>query len=171
MKKIIFGTIFTVFALALVVVSAFAAQPTDKGFDSAGYNDTARIFNGTGWSWCMDKVGDATWCTNYLGTSANDKIVMKWNAAWDACNTYNTPLACAGAWTSNEWNGMKDGSDSVWHYKIVYVGPCTDGQVVDGGGYCIWGQYSVLMDQGVYKDDGHVWSAPHGIPNGYGAYK
>lgn len=166
MKKLI-----SVFSFAAILL-AFAVVPSNAvgGFGANGYNDTARIFNGTGMQWCMDKVGDLSWCNAYLGTSVNDKIVMKWNAAWDKCNDLNTPAACAGAWTSNEWNGMNGGSNSVWHYKIVYVGSCTDGEVVDGGGYCLWGQYSVIMDQGTYKGDGHVWYAPHGIPNGYGAY-
>lgn len=169
MKRILFLAAIAI-VLTLVVTPIFAAQPDDKGFDQYGYNNNARIFNGTGESWCMAGGQAQTWCDDYLGSSVNDKIVMKWNAAWDACNEDNTPEACSGAWTSNEWNGMKDGSESVWHYKIVYVGPCTEGAVVDGGGYCLWGQYSVIMDQGIYKGEGHLWYAPRGIPNGYGAY-
>jgi len=152
--------------MGILAMPAFAKG----GFDTSGYNDTARIFNGTGMQWCMDKVGDIDWCNSYLGSSINDKIVMKWNAAWDACNKDGTPEACKGAWTSNEWNGMANGSESVWHYKIVWVGPCSEGEVVVGGGYCLWGQYSVLMDQGTYLHDGHVWYAPHAISAGYGAY-
>ena len=64
MKKIIFGTIFSVFALALVVVPSFAAAQscatindgtiTDSagnfiatGYDQYGYNYQAHMFNGT----------------------------------------------------------------------------------------------------------------------------
>jgi len=64
MKKIIFGTIFSIFALALVVVPAFAAKPTactaiqsglltnssgdviTTGYDQWGYNYQANMFNG-----------------------------------------------------------------------------------------------------------------------------
>ena len=39
-----------------------ATHKDGHGFDDAGYNRTARIFNGTVWAWCMDKVDDAAWC-------------------------------------------------------------------------------------------------------------
>ena len=97
---------------------------------------------------------------------------MKWNAAWDACNASPSPETCAGAWEDNEWNGKTaGGSGEVWHYKIQWVGPCgADYALLTDGGYCIWGQYEVLMDQGIdpiLLGPGHFWYA-HAIPNGYG---
>jgi len=157
----------TLALMAFVASPAFAAKPATNGFDEFGYNRTARIFNGTVMDWCMEKVDSQSWCDTYYGPWGDDKLVMKWNAAWDTCNDSGD---CTGAWTSNEYNGMKDGSDSVWHYKIVWVPtPCgADYEPLDNGGYCIWGHYEVLMDQG--KDSsGHAWYA-HGIPTGYGAY-
>ena len=150
-------------AVALVAMLGIVATVSAKGgFDEFGYNDTARIFNGTGMSWCMGKVGDQAWCDSYLGDYSNDKLVMKWNAAWDACNAEYTPANCAGAWTDNEWNGqVPGGSGEIWHYKIVWQ--CTD----QGADSCIWGDYEILMSQGTAANE-HFWDT-HAIPNGYGA--
>lgn len=160
--------------LALVIlfvtaVPALAAKPADKGFNQYGYNYTARLFNGTGESWSLAKGLPA----DYLGIYAQDKLVMKWNAEWDRGNAegwLNPPYA---AWENNEWNGMVEGgSQAVWHYKIVWVGDyVADPDLIPEGGYGIWGQFIVLMDQG--KDPsfgpGHIWFT-HANPTGYGAY-
>lgn len=168
MKKIIFGTIFTVFALALVVVPAFAAG----GFDQYGYNNTARIFNGTGSSWCEEKGFSA----NCLGIYSPDKLVMKWNAEWDRGNAEGwTDSNGYNAWLDNEWNGkVEGGSGAVWHYKIVWVGDyIADPSLIPDGGYGIWGQFATIMDQGTDPNlglgPGHIWFA-HASPNGYGAH-
>jgi hypothetical protein len=65
------------------------------GFNQNGYNYAARIFSGPADG--VDKIldgkvwGDAIY--------ANDHLVMKWNAAWDACNAngYDDPTYCPGA--------------------------------------------------------------------------
>ncbi len=63
-------------------VSVFAAPNTQNGFDQYGYNDKARVFVGTGSSWCQGKFGwTQSVCVAYLGDYANDKLVMKWNKA------------------------------------------------------------------------------------------
>jgi len=164
MKKLIFaGTL--VAGLALVAGVVLAAG----GFDQYGYNDTARIFNGTGESWSLAKGLPA----NYLGIYAPDKLVMKWNAEWDRGNAENWANPPYDAWENNEWNGnVKDGSGAVWHYKIKWVGDYSaDPSLIPEGGYGIWGQFAVIMDQG--KDPsfgpGHLWFA-HAIPTGYGSY-
>jgi len=142
------------------------------GYDQYGYNNGAHIFNGTGSGWCL-AGGQAATC---MGAYSADKLVMKWNAQWDACNDAGNldPAACTGAWLNNEWNGrgVKGGSGSVWHYKFVWVGPCTDGAYFADGGYCIWGAYEVTMDQGQDPSygPGHFWFA-HAEPGGYGAFK
>lgn len=164
-KKILVGGAAGALMFGLLAVSAFTAKPADTGFNEFGYNYGARVFNGTGESWSLAKGLPA----DYLGIYAPDKLVMKWNAAWDACNDLGTTDACTGAWTDNEWNGMNGGSGSVWHYKIVWVGSCgADGNPLPNGGYCIWGSYEVLMDQGTF--DG-VHSLLKATPNGYGAFK
>ncbi len=144
---------------------------TTTGFDQYGYNDTARIFNGTGLSWCMGKLGyDEAGCRAYMGDYANDKLVMKWNAEWDHGNTDGWTDSYYNAWENNQWNGkVPGGSGEVWHYKIVWVGPCNEGTYFENGGYCIWGQFEVIMDQGSI-DGVHSFLA-HGNPSGYGAYK
>ena len=164
MKKMVLVLAFCALLLTPMLVAA------EGGFDEWGYNRQARIFNGTGWSWCMGKVGNAAWCQSYLGPYANDKLLMKWNAEWDRGNAEGWSNPPYRAWENNEWNGaFPGGSGSVWHYKYVWVGACGDDYTpLPNGGYCIWGQFEVLMDQGT--DSGaHSWYT-HGLPSGYGSY-
>ena len=137
-------------------------------FDQYGYNTKARVFNGTGSSWCV--AGGLP--SNCLGGYSPDKLVMKWTADWDRGNDENwSNPPYDGAWTDNEWNGngVKDGSGAVWHYKIKWYGPCTDGETLPDGGYCVWGQFDTVMDQGVDPSFGplHTWVSK-ATPNGYG---
>lgn len=176
MKKSAIFFLMITLALVATVNLAFAAKPANKGFDEFGYNDTARNFVGTGMSWCMGKVGDEIWCTDYLGEYANDKLNMKWNAAWDKCNEAgnNSVDACLGAWTTNHWNGSRGETNANWFYKIIWVGSEGEGSPywVDGG-YSIWGSYEVITDQGKdisYGEEGHIVFAK-GIPNGLGFAK
>jgi hypothetical protein len=156
-------------AAMLVALGAFSANAA-SGYDQYGYNLTANHFNGTGSSWCL-AGGQAADC---VGPYSPDKLVMKWNEQWDICNDalVQDSASCGGAWLNNEWNGkVKGGSGSVWHYKFVWIGPCgADGTPLPDGGYCIWGQYKTLMDQGTDPSygPGHFWFA-HATPNGYGA--
>jgi len=47
------------------------------GFDQFGYNITARLFNGTGSSWCQGKLRwTQSQCDSYMGAYANDKLIM-----------------------------------------------------------------------------------------------
>jgi len=57
----------------------------------------------------------------------------------------------------------------VWHYKIKWVGACAEGASLPDGGYCIWGQFEVVMDQGIDPNlgPGHQVLAL-ARPNGYG---
>lgn len=149
MKKI-FALILAVALMLTVVTPAFAAG----GFDQYGYNDSARIFVGPADG--VDRnLNGAVWGDP---TYANDHLVMKWNAAWDACNDAGNydETACAGAWTTNEWNGMlPDGSQSSWHYKIIWVGPGgANSPYWQEGGYSIWGPYEVIQDFG-FDPTGH----------------
>jgi len=161
-------------SLALILVGAFAATAyadkpgsfdnngnvtttvTDTGFNTFGYNYTARIFSGLADG--VDKNLDGTvWGDP---TYANDRLVMKWNAAWDACNAngYDNATYCAGAWVTNEWNGMvPGGSGYSEHFKIIWVGSAgsTSPYWADGG-YLIWGNYEVIFDQGS-DPSGHEW--------------
>ncbi len=147
------------------VIPTFAAG----GFDQYGYNDTARIFNGTCLSWGMGKYNwSQAQAEAYCGDYSNDKLVMKWNDEWDRGNAEGwTDINGYDAWTDNEWNGKKNGSGEVWHYKIKWIGNCVEGEVQEDGGYCIWGQFEVVMDHGT-SDGVHTWLAK-ATPNGYGA--
>ena len=141
-----------------------------NGFNEFGYNYNARIFNGTGLSWCNAKGMTEAQCEDTLGDTVNDRLVMKWNAEWDRGNAEGWAHPPYNAWENNEWNGkVPGGSGEVWHYKIVWVEPCgADGTPLENGGYCIWGQFEVLMDQGT-SGNVHEWIA-HANPNGYGSY-
>ncbi len=168
MRKAMIGAVFAAIIGAVLVVPSVANAA--GGFDQYGYNYGARIFVGPADG--VDKVLDGkVWGDP---TYANDHLVMKWNAAWDACNAngYNNPTYCAGAWTDNEWNGMApDGSSAVWHYKIIWVGSAGAASPYwRSGGYSVWGNYEVIMDQGLDPSfgTGHIWGAL-ATPNGYGA--
>jgi hypothetical protein len=156
--------------IALLAVGATAVM-AGGGFDQYGYNDTARIFNGTGSSWCQAKGQPA----NCLGIYSPDKLVMKWNAEWDRGNAegWTDPNGYA-AWENNEWNGkVPGGSGAVWKYKIVWVGDyVANPSLIPAGAYGIWGQFATIMDQGTDPSygPGHIWFA-HAKPTGYGAYK
>jgi hypothetical protein len=145
-------------------------QVSDTGFDQFGYNNVARIFSGTGTSWALSKglAGDL------LGIYSPDKLVMKWNAEWDRGDADHWTKPPYSAWTDNEWNGkaVANGSGQIWHYKIVWVGNCgADYAPLSNGGYCIWGQFEVIMDQGMDPNvgPGHLFLAL-AKPAGYGAY-
>jgi hypothetical protein len=137
-----------------------------SGFDEFGYNYNAGIFVGTADG--VDRIHDG----NVWGdpTYANDMLVMKWNAEWDRGNDEGWSNQPYDAWTSNEWNGMfPGGSGETWHYKIVWVGECgSTGAPLDNGGYCIWGQFAVIMSHGTF-DGQHFWDVL-GSPAGYGYY-
>lgn len=159
--------------LAVLVVGAWAGNwygsnnlAAVGGFDEFGYNDTARIFNGTGTSWCEAKGLPA----DCLGIYSPDKLVMKWNAEWDRGNAEGWANPPYDAWENNEWNGkVKGGSGAVWHYKIRWVGNCVaDPSLLPDGSYCIWGQFATIMDQGTDPNlgPGHIWFAK-ATPNGY----
>lgn len=166
-KKLAFAGAAGAIMLGSLVVPAFAAG----GFDANGYNNTARLFNGTLLQWCTAKGIDPSVCPGYGFGSNNDRIVMKWNAEWDRGNAEDWANPPYNAWTNNEWNGkMAGGSGFVWHYKIVWVGDyIADPTLIPDGAYGIWGQFAVIMDQGVDPTLGHT-SYALGSPAGYGAY-
>ncbi len=185
MRKSITALIAAIILVAAVAVPAFADT---NGFNSYGYNYTARTFNGTYLSWCEspDSSGNpggtpadclSAWTLstpiNGYVVYAYDQLIMKWNAAWDACNASNgDPTSCAGAWLTNEENGqVPGGSGAVWHYKIIWSSVCAAGGTPTDGGYCVWGSYEVIMDQGLDPNwgSGH-WFNALVTPNGLGVH-
>jgi hypothetical protein len=152
--------------VGLVFAGVLATAPVTRaagGFDKFGYNYTARVFNGLADG--VDRVLDGTvWGDP---TYANDKLVMKWSKAWDDARFNGAPWT-PEAWTSNEWNGkLADGSQITEHYKIIWVGPELELSAYwRPGGYAVWGEFEVIMDQGS-DPTGHFWFA-HAIPTGYG---
>lgn len=142
------------------------------GFDEFGYNYQARLFVGPADG--VDRnLDNAVWGDP---TYANDHLVMKWSKAWDDARFNGAPWT-PDAWTDNEWNGkVPRGSGEVWHYKIIWVGPqLKNSPYWREGGYAIWGQFEVIMDQGVSTSNycgpnngGHQICA-HAIPTGYGS--
>jgi len=135
-----------------------------RGFNEFGYNYCARNFVGVFGGWCAKNNGDWT-----CGGSdyANDHLVMKWNAEWDRGNAEGWTKPPYAAWEDNEWNGMRPGgSRYTEHFKTKWSAECVAG-VTPVGSYCIWGQFEVLMDQGMDPDHLHWWAA-HATPTGYG---
>ena len=171
MRKILIASIIAVFLAASAGV--VMAKP-------AGYNWKALVFVGTGMQWCEQKLGttDQIACEAALGGPyTNDHLVMKWSYAWQMAVFGPNGIRYDGdeadwstdAWLNNNWNGMfPGGSGELYSSKIVWVGtPCdSSNSNWRPGGYCIWGAFEVIHEQG--KDlSGHWWAA-HGIPSGYG---
>lgn len=172
MKKASILAVMSVMLLAMTG-TAFATHSTAKGFDQYGYNYNAKLFVGAADG--VDRNLDGrVWGDS---TYANDHLVMKWSKAWDDARFHGAAWT-PNAWVDNEWNGMNpDGTRSNWHYKIVWVGTALqNSQYWHEGGYPIWGEFEVLMDQGVDKNidwcgannGGHQICAL-AIPNGYGS--
>ncbi len=161
-----FASLISMFLLTSIVPQASAAG----GFNSYGYNYGARIFSGPADG--ADNVLDGTvWGDP---TYAADHLVMKWNSAWDACNAngYDNPKYCAGAWTTNDWNGkVPGGSGWVEHVKIIWVGSAAESSAYwVNGGYSLWGNYEVISDRAMDPD--HVkFIFAAGKPSGLGFSK
>jgi hypothetical protein len=163
MKKLLIGGGLSVFAFVLSFNLTFAAKPADKGFDQYGYNYQARNFVGLADG--VDRILDErVWGDPIY---AKDHLVMKWSKAWDDARFNRADWTCE-AWENNEWNGaVSGGSGEVWHYKIVWVGSALENSDCwREGGYPIWGEFEVIMDQGTANGE-HIW-ATHAKPNGYG---
>jgi hypothetical protein len=154
------------FVLALVSLLAVPALAVSAGgSDQFGYNYGARIFVGPADG--VDRVLDGkVWGDP---TYAKDRLVMKWSQAWDDARFHGAPWT-PDAWCNNEWNGkVPGGSGWTEHVKIIWVGPDLEASPYwKGGGTQIWGEFEVIMDQGIDPSSGHVWWT-HAVPCGYGA--
>jgi len=156
--------------LLLSAVAAFAAKPSDKGFDEFGYNYNAGNFVGTGSEWCQGKLGQTkTYCDTYMDPYHNDHLKMKWSKAWDDARFHGGDWTC-DAWVDNQWNGaFPEGSGEVWHSRIVWVGSdLEESECWRDGGSPIWESFEILMDHGV-ADNIHEWWT-NTTPAGYGGY-
>lgn len=157
MKRSILGIAVVVAALLIFIV------PVNAGFDEFGYNYVAGIFVGSADG--VDRVLDGkVWGDP---TYANDHLVMKWSKAWDDARFHGADWT-PEAWCNNEWNGMVEGgSGEVWHYKTVWVGPELEASPYwREGGYAIWGQFEVIMDQGTLEGIHYILAKAN--PCGYG---
>lgn len=164
MKRTALVTVALALLLVLIATPAAAAKPVNKGFDEFGYNYQARVFIGLADG--VDRNLDGTvWGDP---TYANDHLVMKWSKAWDNARFHGSAWS-PDAWCTNEWSGMSpDGSQGVWHYKIIWVGTELDNSPYwRQGGYAIWGQFEVVMSHGTEPGQGHFWEAL-ATPNGLG---
>jgi len=162
MKNIGIIIISVVMIISMFLILAVA----QGGFDEFGYNYQARIFVGPADGVDRDLDGTVWGDPTY----ANDHLVMKWSKAWDDARFGDAEWG-PGAWCTNEWNGMMpDGSQEVWHYKIIWVGTgLEDSKYWREGGYAIWGQFEVIMSQGVANGE-HIWEtqvAPNGLGGPY----
>ena len=166
MKKVLMTIL--VMSVLLIFVSFLVDS---KAFDDFGYNYKARVFSGPADG--VDRVLDnAVWGDS---TYAKDHLKMSWSKAWDNARFYEADWTC-DAWEDNQWNGkVRGGSGEVWHYKIVWVGPeLESSDCWREGGYAIWGEFEVIMDQGTSTSDycgsnnGGQQFCAHAIPTGYG---
>lgn len=150
--------------MAIFILLASVGFVVAKGFDEFGYNRDARVFVGTGSSWC--EAGGSF--PNCLGIYSNDKLKMKWNAEWDRGNAEGWTDSNYDAWLDNNWNGqVPSGSGETWQYKIKWDEGCRDNNIPStDGGYCIWGQFEVILSHGTVANE-HFWDA-HAIPTGFG---
>ena len=161
MRKSIGALIAALFLVATLVVPALADT---NGFDQYGYNRTADVFVGPASGWCLAYSEPA----DCLGIYSNDLLIMKWNAEWDRGNLEDWAHPPYAATLTNEWNGMvPGGSGYTEHVKIVWSSVCAASETPSDGGYCIWGQFEAIMDQGLVPGVGHVWYAL-ATPNGFG---
>ncbi len=168
MRRLVSATLMASLAAVVVVTATVAVVfAADGGFDQYGYNNKARIFNGVA-DGVDRKLDGAVWGDP---TYANDRLVMKWNAEWDRGKDEGWANGPYAAWENNEWNGkVPGGSGAVWHYKIIWVGSDLQSSPYwQPGGYPIWGQFEVIMDQGTDPNlgPGHLWFA-NAKPNGVG---
>ncbi len=150
-------------SLAAVVALALAAVAAQRGFDQFGYNYQARLFVGPADG--VDRNTDGTvWGDP---TYAKDHLVMKWSKAWDDARFHGAAWS-PDAWVDNEWNGnVAGGSQTSEHVKIIWVGPELENSPYwKPGGYAVWGEFEVILDQGT-DSSGHYWWA-HAVPAGYG---
>lgn len=157
--------------LLVIVLPARADHDTTPGFDEYGYNYKAKVFVRLADG--VDRIMDnAVWGDT---TYAFDHLVMKWSKAWDDARFHGAAWT-PEAWTDNEWNGkVPNGSGEIWHYKIIWVGPdLEDSPYWRPGGNAVWGEFEVIMDQGVSDTDycnpnngGHQFCGL-AIPNGFG---
>jgi len=160
-KFVLFAAVTLV--MGLLAYGSGAVRAGGGGFDAYGYNYQARIFVGAADG--VDRTIDGTvWGDP---TYANDHLVMKWSKAWDDARFHGASWT-PKAWVDNEWNGMgPDGSQTSEHVKIIWVGPAlASSPYWRPGGYAIWGEFEVIMDQGV-SGGSHQWWA-HAVPTGYG---
>lgn len=155
-------------ASIILVVGLLAYTPSvgsaaKGGFDQYGYNYQARIFVGPADGVDRDLDGTVWGDPTY----ANDHLVMKWSKAWDDARFHGAPWT-PDAWVDNEWNGMgPDGSNTTEHVKIIWVGQALESSPYwRVGGDPIWGEFEVIMDQGI-SGGGHEWWT-HAVPTGYG---
>jgi hypothetical protein len=163
MKKLIIVAALCAVLAGLLAGTGVVAAGKGGGFDEFGYNYQARVFVGPADG--VDRVLDGkVWGDP---TYANDHLVMKWSKGWDDARFHGAPWG-PDAWETNEWNGMfPGGSQEVWHYKIIWVGPELEGSPYwRDGGYPIWGQFEVIMSQGVAGGE-HIWECL-ATPNGFG---
>lgn len=177
MKKItILGMVALVVVMALAIAAPVAAGGLGgKGsvFDEFGYNYQARVFVGPADG--VDRALDGSYYT-YGPFYANDHMVMKWSKGWDDATFGPDGIKDTEDeldWTPEAWetvvaNGMvPGGSQEVWHYKIIWVGPdLEDSPYWREGGYPIWGQFEVIMSQGVVGSE-HIWETL-ATPCGFG---
>ena len=168
-RQTVIGAAVALGTVATMAIPSSPAFASGGGFNSYGYNYSARIFNGTASSWCQAFGNSKASCDAMVYPYQNDQLIMKWNAAWDACNAngWDNPTYCAGAWVTNEWNGIvPNGSQVTEHVKIIWVGSAgMTSTYWRADGYLIWGNCEAIQDQGMADHIRYVnaFAVPNGL--------
>lgn len=164
LKVLLYGLISLI---AMVIFADSAKAASTSGFDQYGYNYKARVFVGTCKSWAIAGGQDAS---NFCGSYLNDKLVMKWNEAWDDCNANGNddPKYCAGAWDTNHWNGkVPGGSGEIYQFKSIWVGSAGEDSLYwREGGQLLWDNYETIFEQ--TSGSGPAVKLVHATPGGLG---
>jgi len=129
------------------------------GFDEAGYNDKARIFNGIADG--IDHVLDGCIASNNIKdcsrNDVNDHWIIKWNKEWERGTNENWSNGPYDAWQQRELNGMvPGGSQTTEHTKIIWVGITgADSPYWQEGGSLWKDQFEIVFLQGKDETGAH----------------
>lgn len=149
------------FGVALVLIGLTRLTTTTDGllaaagaYDEYGYNRIAREFKGSGANWCLAHNLDRSCFDEYTDST----YFIKWNAEWDRGNRE--------AWVLPPYNAEIVATTDGQSYTVRWVGICYEGEVLPGGGTCVWGEYEARAENGsgVHQGPFGAWLR-HAIPN------
>lgn len=137
--KVLFsGAVLVAFIVSVGLYSATGTGDTSLlaaagAFDDKGYNRTARVFQGTGGSWCTANNQPE----DCMGAYSDDVLTFSWNSGWDKGNRE--------AWVQTPYSAEMNIEFANETFTVTWVGSCRDGAAVTGG-TCVWGEFAISGD-------------------------